>query len=81
MGQAWEKTKAELAAYGRYGLQDAQRLVLGEWHGSTPSQAGMMGTITPAEADRQLNEPDKEQQPDVNAPEPEVQEPDEPEMG
>lgn len=83
MGKMWEKGKAELAAYGRYGLQDAQRLVMGEWHGSTPASPGMAGTITPAEADRQLNDPQKEEpqmeEAGVRPPEPQEPEREEPE--
>lgn len=68
MGKRFDKGLAELAAYGRFGLQDAQRLVMGEWHGSTPASPGMAGTITPAEADRQLNQDGVGGEPGVQAP-------------
>jgi hypothetical protein len=37
---------AELSAYARYGMQDFQQRVMGEYASGIPSQAYMLGSVT-----------------------------------
>jgi hypothetical protein len=81
VGATHQKVAEKIEAFGRgvdnalgpawrFGLQDLQQRAMGEYASTVPSQPGMAGSLTPAEADRQLYQEGKD---DVGVKEPEQQ--------